>query len=385
MNQPDINALVVRAWLDRAWQKRNMTLVFAVDVAHIHALVAEFRERNVDARGIHVGMPTKERDAVLDAFKKGEFPVLVNCAILTEGADIPAIDCVLLMRPTKSSNLFSQMIGRGMRQFPGKTDCLIMDVVGNVENELACTPTLCGLETQFMTNEGQFFEFVRKTKEVNASALPGYESFIKPPENIAYIDYKDPHELQRAMSARVCSSMEKLSPNAWVDCGSQTYVLSAPDGSYVKIRRVENEWHAHFYSRNATFFKDYAAGLPASTPYFKRKILTSTDLGHAVRGCDTFMNQVCNAQNRAPMWLLRTARWRFARATPRSRAMVEQILAGRDNHSAKLSSNLTQGEVHRMLLRLRHGGKSQWQKAMKQRNRKVERRDAFKVKVGPLQ
>lgn len=96
-----------------------------------------------------------ERDATLDAFRQGTFPVLVNCgtyeqrltiAILTEGADVPPIDCVLLLRPTKSKNLFSQMIGRGMRLSEGKKDCLILDVVGNVENDLVCTPTLFGLD-----------------------------------------------------------------------------------------------------------------------------------------------------------------------------------------------------------------------------------------------
>lgn len=61
---------------------------------------------------------------------------------------MPGIDCVLLMRPTKSRNLFAQMIGRGMRKSAGKSDCLILDVVGNAHNELVCTPTLLGLEEQ---------------------------------------------------------------------------------------------------------------------------------------------------------------------------------------------------------------------------------------------
>ena len=74
---------------------------------------------------------------------------LTRCAaILTEGADMPGIDCVLLMRPTKSRNLFAQMIGRGMRKSAGKSDCLILDVVGNAHNDLVCTPTLLGLEEQ---------------------------------------------------------------------------------------------------------------------------------------------------------------------------------------------------------------------------------------------
>jgi ATP-dependent helicase IRC3 len=65
---------------------------------------------------------------------------------------VPNIDCVLLARPTRSRNLFSQMIGRGLRLSPqtGKTDCLILDMVGNFERGLVCTPTLFGLDPHMM-------------------------------------------------------------------------------------------------------------------------------------------------------------------------------------------------------------------------------------------
>lgn len=66
--------------------------------------------------------------------------------ILTEGADFPAIDCVLLARPTKSQNLFLQMIGRGLRLHPGKESCLIIDLVGSSVDGLICTPTLFGID-----------------------------------------------------------------------------------------------------------------------------------------------------------------------------------------------------------------------------------------------
>lgn len=68
--------------------------------------------------------------------------------ILTEGADFPGIDCVLLARPTKSMNLFLQMMGRGLRLSPetGKDNCLIVDLVGNSTRGIVCTPTLFGLD-----------------------------------------------------------------------------------------------------------------------------------------------------------------------------------------------------------------------------------------------
>lgn len=63
-------------------------------------------------------------------------------------ADFPEIDCVLLARPTRSQNLFLQMLGRGLRLSPasGKQDCLVIDLVGTKERVgLVNTPTLFGL------------------------------------------------------------------------------------------------------------------------------------------------------------------------------------------------------------------------------------------------
>ena len=56
--------------------------------------------------------------------------VVANCAVLTEGFDEPSIDAIIIARPTKSKPLYIQMIGRGTRVCPGKTDCLVLDVAG---------------------------------------------------------------------------------------------------------------------------------------------------------------------------------------------------------------------------------------------------------------
>jgi ATP-dependent helicase IRC3 len=110
---------------------RKSTLVFCVTLAHVRELTNTFRKAGVDARYLHAGTPAGERKTLIEDFKKGTFPVLVNCgklsqsdrrifflnvvpisyaAILTEGADIPNIDCVVLARPTRSRNLFAQMV-----------------------------------------------------------------------------------------------------------------------------------------------------------------------------------------------------------------------------------------------------------------------------------
>lgn len=72
----------------------------------------------------------------------------LSTGILTEGTDIPTIDCVVMSRPTKSPVLFQQMIGRGMRLSQGKEDCLVLDFIDSYTQfpDLATVPSLLGLK-----------------------------------------------------------------------------------------------------------------------------------------------------------------------------------------------------------------------------------------------
>ena len=79
VNQPQVNGIVVRTWLDRGYGSRRSTLVFAVNIEHVDELVAEFRRRNVDAYAVHSGIPLRQRDAIVEDFRQGKFPVLINC------------------------------------------------------------------------------------------------------------------------------------------------------------------------------------------------------------------------------------------------------------------------------------------------------------------
>ena len=73
-----------------------------------------------------------ERAETLKRFKDGELKYLVNVNVLTTGFDAPNIDCVALLRPTNSPGLYYQMVGRGFRLHPSKTDCLVLDFGGNI-------------------------------------------------------------------------------------------------------------------------------------------------------------------------------------------------------------------------------------------------------------
>ncbi len=105
-------------------------LVFAVSVDASKALVEKFREEGIAAAHVDANTPDDERDAAVADLASGEICVLSNVEVFTEGFDIPAIDAVILMRPTRSVRLLLQMIGRALRVAEGKDCAMIFDHAG---------------------------------------------------------------------------------------------------------------------------------------------------------------------------------------------------------------------------------------------------------------
>lgn len=90
INTPTTNDLIVRTYLHRAGDRRS-TLIFCVDLNHVANVTQAFREAGIDARSISSISAPRARKETLDAFARGDYPVLVNCEVLTEGTDIPVV------------------------------------------------------------------------------------------------------------------------------------------------------------------------------------------------------------------------------------------------------------------------------------------------------
>src|SRR6476620_1984786 len=110
--------------------KRRRTVCFAVSVGHSIHIRDEFLKSGVRAEHIDGSTPKAERDAALERLASGEIEVVTNCMVLTEGWDMPAIGCLILARPTRQLGLYRQMVGRGLRPAPEKTDCIVIDHSG---------------------------------------------------------------------------------------------------------------------------------------------------------------------------------------------------------------------------------------------------------------
>lgn len=118
--------IVVRASDRRAW------IVFCVNVKHAEAVRDALIRRGVTAGLVSGETPKGERARLIADFQRGAIRAMVNVNVLSEGFDAPHIDCVAMLRPTKSPGLMYQQIGRGFRLAPGKADCLVLDFAGNL-------------------------------------------------------------------------------------------------------------------------------------------------------------------------------------------------------------------------------------------------------------
>jgi DNA repair protein RadD len=106
-------------------KQRNGVMIFASTVEHAKEIMGYLPEQ--EAKIVTGDTPLKERDQIITSFKAKQIKYLVNVSVLTTGFDAPHVDVIALLRPTESVSLFQQMVGRGLRLSPNKTDCLILD------------------------------------------------------------------------------------------------------------------------------------------------------------------------------------------------------------------------------------------------------------------
>jgi superfamily II DNA or RNA helicase len=154
-------------YLDYAYD-RDKCVVFCVDVEHSTKMAEEFNKAEIPAAVIHGSLKKEDRKQLLEDFHNGKLRVLTNCAVLTEGWNEPALNCVIHAAPTKSSLLYTQKTGRGTRLSPeaGKQDCLVIDVVDITRrHSLTTVADLFGLPPQFNVKGEDVLEVAKKFEE----------------------------------------------------------------------------------------------------------------------------------------------------------------------------------------------------------------------------
>ncbi|KAI0525933.1 P-loop containing nucleoside triphosphate hydrolase protein [Xylaria bambusicola] len=394
VNTDQINQITVRSWLARAGNRKS-TLVFCVDLAHVAGLTRTFRQYGIDARYVTGDTPKTDRSDRLEAFKKGEFPVLVNCGVFTEGTDIPNIDCVVLGRPTRSRNLLVQMIGRGMRLHPGKKNCHIIDMVSSLAGGIVTTPTLFGLDPSELVKEasvdamkslkeGKEAEKIRDQVVLGANQTePGAQI----DGNVTFTEYDSVLDLIADSSGE--QHIRSISNNAWVQVGPHRYILSGPQGTYIRLEGIERETsdqdpaQAQFIAFEIRALPKGVSKSPFAAP---RELLRAATFVDAVHGADKY------ASEKYPHMLIsRHMNWRKGPPTDGQLKMLNKLRG--ENEQLKVT-DLSKGKAADMITKVRHGARGRFamleadrrrvQKQASLREQEKAMRLREQVAVGPL-
>lgn len=123
------NKLIVDTWLE--YVKNRRTVVFCASVKHAEQVAQLFKDAGISAIAVSGSMKTSERNEQLAKFANGDTKVLCACDLLNEGWDCPQTEVLFMSRPTMSKVLYTQQLGRGMRNSEGKDHLMVFDFVDN--------------------------------------------------------------------------------------------------------------------------------------------------------------------------------------------------------------------------------------------------------------
>lgn len=179
MNTDILNGAIAESYKKYA---KGQTLIFAISVEHAQNIAKLING------AVAVTAETKNRSELINKFTNREIQVLVNCMIFTEGTDMPLVETVIIARPTSNSSLYTQMVGRGLRLYPGKEKLKLIDLVGTTGKANLCTaPTLLGIDMENVPKykqdevQGDLFDLPELIQKISDTP----ESWIR---NIEYVN-----------------------------------------------------------------------------------------------------------------------------------------------------------------------------------------------------
>ncbi|MDV8003194.1 DEAD/DEAH box helicase, partial [Rhodococcus sp. IEGM 1408] len=124
--------LIIKALREKVLDPTQMrALGFCVSVDHANYMAEAFTARGLPSAAIVGTTDPDERRALVERLKDGELRCIFTVDVFNEGVDIPSVDVVLMLRPSASSTVFIQQLGRGLRRSPRKAVLIVLDFVGH--------------------------------------------------------------------------------------------------------------------------------------------------------------------------------------------------------------------------------------------------------------
>lgn len=204
--------------------KDRKGIVYAINISHAKKIMELYQEHGIKAVAIDSKTPAMERQADIEAFKKGDIQVLVNVDIFSEGFDCPDVEFVQLARPTLSLAKYLQMVGRGLRVANGKKNCVIIDNVGLYR--------VFGLPSQVWNWKATFegrLKYCRKKetpKERDFFLMYGKQETMPVGQDSEMMIVMSHEELMHALQYR-----------EFVDCNDDFAIVKLPDRKMTVVNR----------------------------------------------------------------------------------------------------------------------------------------------------
>lgn len=132
VNTSERNQFIVTKFLEYA--PGSKAIAFCCNVEHCKDLANTFQANGVSCEAVWGDMPDEDRKSALDDLKHNRIQLVTSCGVLCEGYDEASLSCIVMARPTKSKTLYIQSVGRGLRTYPGKENCLVLDFSDHYHN-----------------------------------------------------------------------------------------------------------------------------------------------------------------------------------------------------------------------------------------------------------
>lgn len=204
--------------------KDRKGIVYAINISHAKKIMELYQEHGIKAVAIDSKTPAVERQADIEAFKKGDIQVLVNVDIFSEGFDCPDVEFVQLARPTLSLAKYLQMVGRGLRVAKGKKNCVIIDNVGLYG--------VFGLPSQVWNWKATF---EGRLKYSRRKETPKERDFFLMYGKQETMPVGQGSEMMMVMSHE--ELMQSLRYREFVDCNDDFAIVKLPDGKMTVVNR----------------------------------------------------------------------------------------------------------------------------------------------------
>jgi len=257
IDTPERNAHIVAAYHNLVPESK--AIVFCAGIKHANNLASSFAASKVSTEIILGDTSTEDREQILARFKTGDTKVLVNVGVLTEGFDEPTIQTIILARPTRSTLLYTQIVGRGTRLSEGKPHCTILDFADTTKGKKPIgLPSLLGLPPEFDLQGKDLIEVAKKYKELE-DYCPGEAVRVLDPNDIE-LAYK---RINLFMPPPPNEFVQQYSRFVWAEIGENTFHLGINNNNSLRIYMdALGRWAVEFRYRSESKNETHILGYP---------------------------------------------------------------------------------------------------------------------------